>query len=191
MTDEELLQRAFNGETIGNGHRQRELLIGQIKNLTWAVDNLALLVRRLSRNHQNEKLVEQAMGFIKKNGLEGSILRESVPLSTALEGLEVTTNEDRLRPVDKTLGSEMRRLRRLNNLTLVDASRVSGVSLVEMSQIESGSLRPIDDTLGILARVYGADKDELIEVANMSEANIHQLAKKIAEDSRKSRRLQR
>lgn len=37
--------------------------------------NLAMLIRRLIRKHPDRKLAEQALGYLRREGLQGSCLR--------------------------------------------------------------------------------------------------------------------
>jgi len=52
-----------------------ELLIAEDRNLKSMVGDLAMLVRRLCRQRVSDKTREQALDYIKRKGLEGSILR--------------------------------------------------------------------------------------------------------------------
>lgn len=41
------------------------------------IQNLAMLVRRLCHKHPNVKLVDQALGYLRGEGLQGTVLREA------------------------------------------------------------------------------------------------------------------
>lgn len=69
--------------------------------------NLITLVRRLARNHPNEKLVKQATEYLQRIGQEGSILKKSSGLQTAMgQMLKKAAFIDNLRDAHPNLTNE-------------------------------------------------------------------------------------
>lgn len=51
--------------------------LGYDEHAVSVINNLAMLVRRLCYKHPNEKLIDQALGYLRGEGLEGSPLRDA------------------------------------------------------------------------------------------------------------------
>lgn len=66
----------------------------------------------------------------------------------------------------KQLAGELIKLRKKRNLSLVEASKLSGVSLTVLSDFESGKKEghPIVSTLEKLARAYNADIKDILKL---------------------------
>jgi transcriptional regulator with XRE-family HTH domain len=72
-----------------------------------------------------------------------------------------------------TVGRRLRALRRERDVTLVDMSAVTGISVSTLSRLESGARRPTLELLLPLARVYLVTLDELVDAPPTGDPRIH------------------
>ena len=72
-----------------------------------------------------------------------------------------------------TLGYRLRTLRREREVTLVDISEVTGISVSTLSRLESGARRPTLELLLPLARAYQVTLDELVDAPLTGDPRIH------------------
>jgi transcriptional regulator with XRE-family HTH domain len=78
--------------------------------------------------------------------------------------------------LDQTLdgvGPRLRELRARRELTLVDLSGDTGISVSTLSRLESGDRRPTLELLLPLARAYGVTLDELVDAPPTGDPRIH------------------
>ena len=72
-----------------------------------------------------------------------------------------------------TVGHRLRALRREREMTLVELSAVTGISVSTLSRLESGARRPTLELLLPLARAHGVTLDELIDAPPTVNPRIH------------------
>jgi transcriptional regulator with XRE-family HTH domain len=81
--------------------------------------------------------------------------------------------EDELSQALSAVGARLRALRRQRDITLVDLSAQTGISVSTLSRLESGERRPTLELLLPLARAYGATLDELVDAPPTGDPRIH------------------
>jgi transcriptional regulator with XRE-family HTH domain len=73
----------------------------------------------------------------------------------------------------KYIGSNIRKLRKLNNLSQVEFSRRIGISQGNLSEIEQGNCKPSLDTLLSIKEQFKCSLDDLISDVNDDPNNVY------------------
>jgi transcriptional regulator with XRE-family HTH domain len=68
-----------------------------------------------------------------------------------------------MKNVFKSIGEELRKLRKTKNLTLKEVAEKAGVSTMYISEIERDLKVPSDEVICKLAKIYNVDEKELFE----------------------------
>jgi transcriptional regulator with XRE-family HTH domain len=71
------------------------------------------------------------------------------------------------------VGPHLRTLRKVRDITLVDLSSSTGISVSTLSRLESGGRRPTLEQLLPLARAYGVTLDELVDAPPTGDPRVH------------------
>ena len=72
--------------------------------------------------------------------------------------------DDDLAGVLESVGPRLRALRRERDITLGGLAEATGISVSTLSRLESGQRRPTLELLLPLARAYGVQPDDLVEI---------------------------
>lgn len=80
-----------------------------------------------------------------------------------------------VRPMETTFGSRIRDLRKAMRFSLRELADATSIDFTYLSKLETGRFPPpSEDVIVRLSQVLGADKDELLSLANKVDSSIHE-----------------